>query len=253
MGYRVYRHAAFAPGALSRNPLSFTRRIAYPVYTPKNMRRARGSLRTQRTRDRHSPEPAENSALEAERPGSGETEQYHGYRCNRSSGRYHALTIRPRRARAPNAAYGPNITSNGSGTNRNYQIPSHAPVPSPSGRPPACVLAEVARDARARSMRARSGSGTSRCSMLTWIEWKSTGALQTRTATRTSPRPSSRPRDTSTSAGGSPRQENAHARVRPGPGSCRPVRRAPGRRRQDDVVFLLRRPAVGARGAGRHG
>ena len=180
------------------------------MYTPKNIRRARGSQRAQRTRDRKLPRTGPKLTLEAERPGSGETEQYHGYRCNRSSGRYHALTIRTRRARAPNAAYGPNITSNGSGTNRNYQNPSHAPVPSPSGRPPACVLAEVARDARARGMRARSGSGTSRCSMLTWIEWKSTGALQTRTATRTSPRPSSRPRDTSTSAGGSPRQENAH-------------------------------------------
>ena len=202
MGYRVYRHAAFAPGALSRNPLSFTRRIAYPVYTPKNISRARGSLRTQRTRDRNAPEPAENSALEAERPGSGETEQYHGYRCNRSSHQYHALTIRPRRTRAPNAAHGPNITSN--------RI-TPATRPSPSGRPPACVLAEVARDARARGTRARSGSGTSRCSMLTWIEWKSTGALQTRTATRTSPRPSSRPRDTSTSAGG---QSAARKRTR---------------------------------------
>ena len=213
------------------------------MYTPKNRRRARGSRRTQRTRDRHSPEPAENSALEAERPGSGETEQYHGYRCNRSSHQYHALTIRPRRTRAPNAAHGPNITSN--------RI-TPATRPSPSGRPPACVLAEVARDARARGTRARSGSGTSRCSMLTWIEWKSTGALQTRTATRTSPRPSSRPRDTSTSAGGSPRQENAHARVRPGPGSCRPVRRAPGRRRQEHELFLLRCSAVGARGGGGH-
>jgi hypothetical protein len=38
--------------ALSRNPLSFTRRIAYPVYTPKNIRRARGSQRAQRTRVR---------------------------------------------------------------------------------------------------------------------------------------------------------------------------------------------------------
>ena len=222
------------------------------MYTPKNIRRARGSQRAQRTRDRKLPRTGPKLTLEAERPGSGETEQYHGYRCNRSSGRYHALTIRTRRARAPNAAYGPNITSNGSGTNRNYQNPSHAPVPSPSGRPPACVLAEVARDARARGTRARSGSGTSRCSMLTWIEWKSTGALQTRTATRTSPRPSSRPRDTSTSAGGSPRQENAHARVRPGPGSCRPVRRAPGRRRQEHELFLLRCSAVGARGGGGH-
>ena len=167
-------------GALSPNPLSFTLRIAYPVYTPKNRRRARGSQRTQRTRDRKLPRTGPKLTLEAERPGSGETEQYHGYRCNRSSGRYHALTIRPRRARAPNAAYGPNITSNGSGTNRNYQNPSHAPVPSPSGRPPACALAAIARDARTRGMRVRSGSGTSRCSMLTWIDWKSTGALQTR-------------------------------------------------------------------------
>ena len=40
----------FSSGAL--NPLSFTRRIAYPVYTPKNISRARGSQRTQRTRVR---------------------------------------------------------------------------------------------------------------------------------------------------------------------------------------------------------
>ena len=45
----------FYCGALSRNPLSFTRRIANPVYTPKNIRRARGSQCAQRTRDGTAP------------------------------------------------------------------------------------------------------------------------------------------------------------------------------------------------------
>ena len=38
------------PGALSRNPLSFTRRVAYPVYTTENRSRARGSQRVHRER-----------------------------------------------------------------------------------------------------------------------------------------------------------------------------------------------------------
>ena len=38
--------------ALSRNPLSFTRRVAYLVYTTENISRARGSQRAQRTRVR---------------------------------------------------------------------------------------------------------------------------------------------------------------------------------------------------------
>jgi len=169
------------------------------------------------------------------------------YLCNRSSHPYCVLTTRSRRGRLRNVALGLNITSNGPGTNRNIPNPSHAPVTSPSGRPPGCVLAVLTRDARTRGMRARSGPKTSRCSMLTWIEWKTIGAFPTRTATRTSFLPSARPMNIRVL-----QQENAPSRGRPGP-ACRPVRRVSGRRRQDDVVFLLRCPAVGARGAGRRG
>ena len=61
------------------------------------------------------------------------------YLCNRSSHPYCVLTTRSRRGRLRNVALGLNITSNGPGTNRNIPNPSHAPVTSPSGRPPGCV------------------------------------------------------------------------------------------------------------------